>query len=194
MDGDARIRLCSQCNKNVYNLSDMPNRAVAKLLENTNGRICVTGFQLPDGRIATDNCPKLLRPLRDKVRTYAASTLITLSLLVGSSAEAQGLVGAPVDPRYGQSNNVGIFADFGYDTARDISRIATGIAIVLMVVVPLPTKKLSARKRLAVETIARIGIPLLVHLIGTSMINNFGGLGGCVVGGVDGKSKRIVPN
>src|SRR5439155_24770137 len=40
-------------------------------------------------------------------------------------AHAQGLVGAPVDPRYGQSNEVGQLADFGYDTARDISRVVT---------------------------------------------------------------------
>ena len=31
------------------------------------------------------------------------------------AAHAQGLVGAPVDPRYGQSNEVGQLADYGYD-------------------------------------------------------------------------------
>src|SRR6185369_7435259 len=45
-------------------------------------------------------------------------------------AHAQGLVGAPVDPRYGQSNEVGQMADFGYDTARDISRVVTALSTV----------------------------------------------------------------
>ncbi|HMP53092.1 MAG TPA: hypothetical protein PKD05_16195, partial [Candidatus Melainabacteria bacterium] len=46
------------------------------------------------------------------------------------AAHAQGLVGAPVDPRYGQSNEVGQLADFGYDTARDISRVVTALSTV----------------------------------------------------------------
>jgi len=34
------------------------------------------------------------------------------------------------------------------------------------------------RDRLAIELLALAMIPILVHLIGTSMINNMGGLGG----------------
>jgi hypothetical protein len=42
-----------------------------------------------------------------------------------SAATAKGgssPAGAPVDPRYGQSNEVGQLADYGYDCARDVSR------------------------------------------------------------------------
>jgi len=46
------------------------------------------------------------------------------------AAHAQGLVGAGVDPRYGQSNEVGMLADYGYDTARDISRVVTALSTV----------------------------------------------------------------
>src|SRR5271154_7387169 len=45
-------------------------------------------------------------------------------------AHAQGLVGPPVDPRYGQSNEVGQMADFGYDSARDISRVVTALSTI----------------------------------------------------------------
>jgi hypothetical protein len=44
---------------------------------------------------------------------------------LAQKVQAQGLIGAPVDPRYGGSGEVGGLADYGYDTARDIGRIVT---------------------------------------------------------------------
>lgn len=60
-----------------------------------------------------------------------APQLVLMAIGVYDQAvHAQGLVGAPVDPRYGQSNEVGQMADFGYDQARDISRVVTALSTV----------------------------------------------------------------
>lgn len=99
------------------------------------------------------------------------------------AAHAQGLVGAPVDPRYGQSNEVGQLADFGYDTARDISRVVTALSTVPS---SLAGMKIAFGQRDGGESAMNVakglgigfGGPTAVHLIGTFAINNFGGLGG----------------
>ena len=98
-------------------------------------------------------------------------------------AHAQGLVGAPVDPRYGQSNEVGQLADYGYDTARDISRVVTALSTVPS---SLAGMKIAFGNRDGGESAMNVakglgvgfGGPTAVHLIGTFAINNFGGLGG----------------
>jgi len=92
-----------------------------------------------------------------------------------------GLVGAPVDPRYGQSNEVGQLADFGYDTARDISRMLTAISILGSLFIA--GAYLRGRKPLTTSAVIKavalvLVMPTCVHLIGTFMINNYGGLGG----------------
>lgn len=99
------------------------------------------------------------------------------------AAHAQGLVGAPVDPRYGQSNEVGQLADFGYDTARDVSRVVTALSTVPS---SLAGMKIAFGQRDGGEAAMNVakglgvgfGGPTAVHLIGTFAINNYGGLGG----------------
>ncbi|HEY9790846.1 MAG TPA: hypothetical protein V6D22_10635 [Candidatus Obscuribacterales bacterium] len=99
------------------------------------------------------------------------------------AAHAQGLVGAPVDPRFGQSNEVGQLADYGYDTARDISRVVTALSTIPS---SLAGMKIAFGQRDGGESAMNVakglgvgfGGPTAVHLIGTFAINNFGGLGG----------------
>lgn len=99
------------------------------------------------------------------------------------AAHAQGLVGAPVDPRYGQSNEVGQMADYCYDSARDISRVVTALSTVPS---SLAGMKIAFGQRDGGESAMNVakglgigfGGPTAVHLIGTFAINNFGGLGG----------------
>lgn len=98
-------------------------------------------------------------------------------------AHAQGLVGAPVDPRFGQSNEVGQLADYGYDNARDISRVVTALSTIPS---SLAGMKIAFGQRDGGESAMNVakglgvgfGGPTAVHLIGTFAINNFGGLGG----------------
>jgi len=99
------------------------------------------------------------------------------------AAHAQGLVGAPVDPRYGQSNEVGQLADYGYDCARDISRVVTALSTVPS---SLAGMKIAFGQRDGGESAMNVakglgigfGGPTAVHLLGTFAINNMGGLGG----------------
>lgn len=119
-----------------------------------------------------------------RVGFLLAPQLLLLAFGVYDQAvHAQGLVGAPVDPRYGQSNEVGQLADYGYDTARDISRVVTALSTVPS---SLAGMKIAFGQRDGGEAAMNVakglgvgfGGPTAVHLIGTFAINNFGGLGG----------------
>ena len=59
MVGDARVRFCLSCEKNVFNLSAMPRaEAEALLQERTNGaELCVRYYQRSDGTLMTADCP-----------------------------------------------------------------------------------------------------------------------------------------
>ncbi len=95
-----------------------------------------------------------------------------------------GLVGAPVDPRYGQNNEIGQLADYGYDTARDISRVVTALSTLFAI--PIGLSLMRRRKgansvqgpQIIKGLALAFSIPTVVHLVGTYLINNFGGLGG----------------
>jgi hypothetical protein len=119
-----------------------------------------------------------------RVGFLLAPQLVLLAFGVyDQAAHAQGLVGAPVDPRYGQSNEVGQLADYGYDCARDISRVVTALSTVPS---SLAGMKIAFGQRDGGESAMNVakglgvgfGGPTAVHLIGTFAINNFGGLGG----------------
>jgi hypothetical protein len=50
MLGDDRVRFCTSCEKNVFNLSAMPRDDAERLLaERMNGELCVRFFQRADG-------------------------------------------------------------------------------------------------------------------------------------------------
>jgi hypothetical protein len=113
-----------------------------------------------------------------------APQLVLMAIgIYDQAAHAQGLVGAPVDPRYGQSNEVGQMADYGYDTARDISRVVTALSTVPS---SMAGMKIAFGQRDGGESAMNVakglgigfGGPTAVHLMGTFAINNFGGLGG----------------
>lgn len=91
-----------------------------------------------------------------------------------------GLIGAAVDPRYGQSNEVGMLADYGYDTARDTSRVVTFLSFLISIPLAMALTRARRKNSFAVaQGIALvIAVPTMVHLVGTFLINNFGGLGG----------------
>ena len=57
MDGDERVRFCRECNRNVYNLSAMPEPEARRVVEEREGRLCVRFYQRSDGRVLTSDCP-----------------------------------------------------------------------------------------------------------------------------------------
>lgn len=83
--GRDRVRFCSQCNLNVYNLSAMSARDAELLVARTEGRLCVRFYRRSDGTVLTQNCPVGLRAIKRKVAWVGQALLgMLLSLISGA--------------------------------------------------------------------------------------------------------------
>jgi len=81
---DERVRFCSQCNLNVYNLSGMSRREAEALVMKTEGRLCVRFYRKADGSILTQNCPVGLKAIKRRVAWVAQVVLgMVLSFVSG---------------------------------------------------------------------------------------------------------------
>lgn len=77
MTGDDRIRACSACDKNVYNLSSMTRDEAEALIVERNGNLCVRYFQRKDGTIMLADCViGAGRKTRRRVIAAGAATLL----------------------------------------------------------------------------------------------------------------------
>ncbi len=106
LDPTEKENFCKSCNKKVYNLSVLSSDAAEALLEEKGNKACVMFVRNNDGRIATDNCPTFLRPIRRCARiAISLVSVVFLWFLVQGKAMAQKLVGQPIDPKWGCSIN-----------------------------------------------------------------------------------------
>ena len=80
---DKRVRFCSQCNLNVYNLSDMSRQEAEALINKTEGRLCVRFYRKADGSILTQNCPVGLRAIKRRV-AWVAQVVLGMALSFAS--------------------------------------------------------------------------------------------------------------
>ncbi|MGZ4844287.1 MAG: carboxypeptidase-like regulatory domain-containing protein [Candidatus Angelobacter sp.] len=79
MVGDERVRHCSECNLNVYNLSAMTERQVQELIAGSQGkRLCTRFYRRADGTVLTQDCPWSLRALTRKVSRLGAAVLTAI--------------------------------------------------------------------------------------------------------------------
>jgi hypothetical protein len=79
-----RVRFCSQCNLNVYNLSGMTRQEAEDLITKTEGRLCVRFYQRADGSVLTQNCPVGLKAVKRRVAWVAQVVLgMILSFVSG---------------------------------------------------------------------------------------------------------------
>jgi hypothetical protein len=79
-----RVRFCSQCNLNVYNLSNMTRNEANTLLARTEDRLCVRFYRRADGTVLTENCPVGLRAFKRRALWVAQVLLgMLLSFLGG---------------------------------------------------------------------------------------------------------------
>jgi hypothetical protein len=88
MIGGDRVRFCSQCQLNVYNLSTMSKFEAESLIARTEGRLCVRFYRRKDGSILTDNCPVGLRALKRRalrIKTAVAASLLGFLAGIGSN-------------------------------------------------------------------------------------------------------------
>lgn len=68
MTGDDRVRHCSGCDKHVYNIADMTDAEASDFFTKNGSVECVRIFRRTDGKIMTDNCPKGLRIIRNRIK------------------------------------------------------------------------------------------------------------------------------
>jgi hypothetical protein len=81
---DERVRFCSQCNLNVYNLSGMNRQEAEALITKTEGRLCVRFYRKADGSVLTQNCPVGLKAIKRRVAWVARVVLgMVLSVVSG---------------------------------------------------------------------------------------------------------------
>lgn len=84
MRGDERVRFCSRCSWNVYNLSAMTRREAERLVVGAEGRLCVRFYRRRDGTILTQDCPTGLIRLKRRVsRVATAAAAAGASFLAG---------------------------------------------------------------------------------------------------------------
>lgn len=93
MAGDDKVRHCTLCSLNVYNIEAMTTREAQEFFaDGKDGRrICARFYRRQDGTIITSDCPRGLKAIRDgyqKVYRRVAAFL-TLFLGLGGSAIAQ---------------------------------------------------------------------------------------------------------
>ena len=82
MKGDARTRYCSQCNLNVYNLSEMTRKEATVFVAKAEGRVCVKFYQREDGTMITKDCPVGLKLFRQRVRRISKAVLAAVMSLI----------------------------------------------------------------------------------------------------------------
>jgi len=87
MPGSDRVRHCGQCNKNVYNLSEMTRRDAEALVREKEGQLCARFYRRADGTILTSNCPAGLRAIGRSISRVAGAAMSAMMTL--SSATAQ---------------------------------------------------------------------------------------------------------
>lgn len=84
MKGDAQVRFCGKCEKNVYSLDALTADEVRALVVRTEGKVCWRFFVRKDGTVLTKDCPVGLRRLRQRTHAaIAASVAIVLASAAG---------------------------------------------------------------------------------------------------------------
>ena len=78
MNGTERVRHCSQCGRNVFNISNMTHSDAVDLVRRMEGRACVRYYQRQDGTILTRDCS-----VRDRVSLFVRLRLATICGVLG---------------------------------------------------------------------------------------------------------------
>ncbi|HJZ78720.1 MAG TPA: hypothetical protein VKD91_00180 [Pyrinomonadaceae bacterium] len=91
MVGSELVRLCGQCELNVYNLSGMSRLEAESLIARTEGRLCVRFYRRRDGSIITRDCPVGLRAIQRRV-SYLAQAILAAGFAFLASIGVQGLI------------------------------------------------------------------------------------------------------
>lgn len=95
MVGNDRVRFCEHCQLDVTNLSVLTRPEAMRLVERSEGRLCVRFVTRPNGRVLTNQLPRKMHQIARRASRIAAGAFsATLSL---SSAVAQSQNGAVLE-------------------------------------------------------------------------------------------------
>jgi len=83
MDGDDRTRFCHQCQKNVYDLTQMNRHEFVDLVTRTEGKFCGRIYQRADERVLTGDCPIGLARVRRRMRKVVARCAAAILIVLG---------------------------------------------------------------------------------------------------------------
>jgi hypothetical protein len=95
MSGDDRVRACGDCQKNVYNLSELTRDEAEALILAHEGKLCVRYYQRADGTILTKDCAIGVRRRRRRRIVAAGMVAAVAGSIFGYEASTR--TGAPVD-------------------------------------------------------------------------------------------------
>src|SRR5689334_2857331 len=79
MNGTDYVRHCEHCEKNVYNLSLLTRAEANALIQEKEGKLCVTLYKRFDGTSLTADCPVGLRAIR---RNYLKARVKVVAAIV----------------------------------------------------------------------------------------------------------------
>jgi len=129
MFGGERVRFCSDCKMNVYNLTAMRRIDAERLIANTEGRLCVRFYRRKDGTILTKDCPVGLAAVRARMKRIASAAAgVVIGFFGGVSvvppAQTNTVMGTlrvkpPVEQRYTpEMGAVAVQGDIGPERPR----------------------------------------------------------------------------
>lgn len=104
MKGDERKRRCDMCELSVYNVSEMTEAEIRKLIANPTERICARIYRRADGTVITRDCPVGLRAYRKRIVKFTGAAL---SMIIGMFSTGYG----QVEQKTGKKNETQISAD-----------------------------------------------------------------------------------
>jgi hypothetical protein len=100
MVGDDRVRMCAECNKNVYDISAMTEAEALAFLAKDAGA-CVRFYRRADGRVMTSDCPVGVIDKRKRLRilTVCSVPLVAASVAgLGAGLGERHQMGQTVEP------------------------------------------------------------------------------------------------
>jgi hypothetical protein len=100
MEGDDRMRYCSLCKLNVYDVSEMTRDQADDLIRTTSGRLCMRLHMRADGRILTRDCPVGKSAIRKRLALVIASGAAILIAGLGKASSVRSTK-APAESDFG---------------------------------------------------------------------------------------------
>ncbi|MBI2810575.1 MAG: hypothetical protein HYX67_07095 [Candidatus Melainabacteria bacterium] len=97
MEGDDRIRYCSLCSLNVYNLSGMTRKEGETLMKSATGPMCIRLYRRQDGTLITKDCPvgrRIADACKRRLRAIAMALFACIQAAPALSQECKDKLGA----------------------------------------------------------------------------------------------------